>query len=59
MAKSEAVRLLPGEEVSRSARGSEAPFQFGPCVGSETPLRPLAFNGSCSGSERDFRRLPP
>ena len=57
MAKSEAVRLLPGGEVSRSARGSEAPFPFGPCVGSETPLRPMAFNGSCSGSERALRPL--
>ena len=59
MAKSEAVRLLPGGEVSRSARGSEAPFSFGPFVGSVTPLRPLAFNGSCTGSECDFRQLPP
>ena len=28
MAKSEAVRLLPGGEVSRSARGSEALFHL-------------------------------
>ena len=58
MARGEAVRLLRGGEVSRSVEQVRDLFSSLSQVRKVRGLsQPMAFNGSCSGGERDLRPL--